>query len=472
MIFNSVSFLIFFNLFFVIYWLISQKCRIKARNIFIILSSYFFYGFWDWRFLILIIISSSVDYYIGKSIYKSTNKKALLFASIIVNLGTLGFFKYFNFFIDSFSQLVEMFGFGLNVSTLNILLPVGISFYTFQTLSYTIDLYKNKITPAKDIFSFFAFVSFFPQLVAGPIERASHLLKQFETEKSFSYKNSIDGLRLILWGFFKKIVIADNFGFFVDHIFNAESTMSGLTILIGSVFFALQIYADFSGYSDIAIGLSKTLGFDLRINFRTPYFANSFRDFWKRWHISLSSWFRDYVYIPLGGNRCSNTRVCLNLFVTFLLSGLWHGANITFLIWGALHGTMLIIEKQFSTKKRNSSFYAPIVLILVVVFWIPFRAESFSHLKELTLSILNIPSYSFNEIKLFINEFSSIRFVCLIIVVTTFLSIEYKLKADSFNVWLEQKNKLSRMFFYYSIIFVILLLGNFSVKPSFIYFQF
>jgi D-alanyl-lipoteichoic acid acyltransferase DltB (MBOAT superfamily) len=438
-----------------------------------IIASYLFYGWWDWRFLSLIIISSTADFIIGILLGRTQEKaqrKILLIASLIVNLGILGFFKYFNFFVESMNELMSVLSLNLNTTTLNIILPVGISFYTFQTLSYTIDVYKGKIEPTKDIISFFAFVSFFPQLVAGPIERASHLLKQFQVKKVFNYDLCIIGLRLVLWGFFKKIVIADNSGVLSDAIFNAE-TSSGISVFAGALFFALQIYADFSGYSDIAIGISKMLGFDLITNFKAPYFAASFGDFWHRWNISLSTWFRDYVYIPLGGNRRSNIRVNFNILITFLLSGLWHGANITFLIWGGLHGMALILEKH-SKIKLGKFFHTAIVLFFVILFWIPFRAENASHLMNMTGSLIHFSSYSFTHLNHLIAEFSGIRFLSLALVTLLFLGVEFNMKLQDFNEWINKKNKLSRWSIYYILLLIMLFLGNFSVKPSFIYFQF
>jgi alginate O-acetyltransferase complex protein AlgI len=474
MVFNSFSFLVFFILFFLVYWYINNKFTTTARNIFIIISSYIFYGWWDWRFLGLIVVSSIADYTIG--IYmsrwsKQHSRKLLLVLSLIINLGILGFFKYFNFFIDSLNSLLDLFSIHISTTTLKIILPVGISFYTFQTLSYTIDLYKKKIEPTRDIFSFFAFVSFFPQLVAGPIERASRLLPQFYTKKTFNYKLSIVGLRLVLWGFFKKVVIADNFGVLANSLFNMELADSGLAVLAGSVFFALQIYADFSGYSDIAIGISKMLGFDLMRNFQTPYFATSFKNFWQRWHISLSSWFRDYVYIPLGGNKKSNWRVHFNIFLTFVLSGLWHGANSTFIIWGALHGLVLVLEKQFNLISLKR-LYPPLVVLLAILFWIPFRAENYQHLAEMTASLLSFNSYTLLHLQQTVLDFSNTRFFVLIGITVLFLLVEYRLRAKDFSEWIGGHKKAFRISIYYLVILAILFLGNFSVKPSFIYFQF
>ena len=474
MVFNSVSFLIFFLLFFPIYWFINNRCSVIIRNIFLIASSYIFYGWWDWRFLSLIIISSTIDYIIGLKLHITTiksHRKLLLIVSLLVNLGILGFFKYFNFFIESFNELLSIFPINLDSSTLKIILPIGISFYTFQTLSYTIDIYKKKIEPTRDIYSFFAFVSFFPQLVSGPIERASHLLQQFHEKKAFNHKLCVAGLRLMLWGFFKKIVIADNFGILADSIFNPDLSASGLTIIIGAIFFAFQIYADFSGYSDIAIGIARMFGFDIIQNFKTPYYAASFGEFWRRWHISLSTWFRDYVYIPLGGNKGKISRVYLNISITFLLSGLWHGADFTFLIWGGLHGLVLIIEKHIDIK-LHKIYYYPVVLICVTLFWIPFRAEDLGHLADMVNSVIHLSSYSFVQIEQIVSDFSMIRFSTLITVLVAFMGVEFLMKSKYFNEWVGDRRRITRILIYYALIFAILLIGNFSVKPSFIYFQF
>ena len=474
MVFNSVTFLIFFLVFFNLYWLINHKLPVVYRNAFTLLSSYVFYGWWDWRFLSLILISSGADFAIGWWLGKSTGKntrKLLLVLSIAVNLGILGYFKYFNFFIESLNHLLSVLSISVNVKSLSIILPVGISFYTFQTLSYTIDIYKSKIQPSHNIFSFFAFVAFFPQLVAGPIERAANLLGQFSERKIFQYHHCVIGLRLILWGLFKKIVIADNFGVLVDHLYSAEFPVSGLSTLLGAFFFSLQIYADFSGYSDIAIGVAKMLGMDLMRNFAAPYFSASFTEFWHRWHISLSTWFRDYVYIPLGGSRAKKFRVNLNILITFFLSGLWHGAKSTFVIWGALHGIVLLIEKWI--KLRISRIVAaPVVYIIVIILWIPFRAENFQHLKILMKSIFQFSSYTIENIYPVIKDFSALRFLVLMMVVAVFSLVERNLNSVDFSGWIAQKSRLSRLSFYYVLVILIILLGNFDVKPYFIYFQF
>ena len=321
MLFNSIDFALFLPIVFIFYWFIVHK-NITRQNAFLLIASYTFYGWWDWRFLSLIAFSSLVDYFIGIGLSKTNEKrrrKFLLLISILVNLGFLGFFKYFNFFAESFAEAFTFLGQPINPSRLNIILPVGISFYTFQTLSYTIDVYKRRFEHTKNIIAFFAFVSFFPQLVAGPIERATSLLPQFYKKRVFDYSKAVDGMRQILWGLFKKIVIADNCAYYVNDIFANYADYSGSTLLLGVIFFAFQIYCDFSGYSDIAIGTSRLFGFNLMRNFAFPYFSRDIAEFWRRWHISLSTWFRDYVYIPLGGSQGGTWMKIRNIFVIFLV---------------------------------------------------------------------------------------------------------------------------------------------------------
>ena len=304
MLFNSLDFALFLPIVFIIYW--ALKNQLKYQNLFLLLASYFFYGWWDWRFLSFILFSTIVDYLIGNELEKTkrkTKRKILLICSLFINLGFLGWFKYFNFFLENFSQFFSFFGHEINTRSLNIILPVGISFYTFQTLSYTIDIYKKKLTASKDFFVFAAYVSFFPQLVAGPIERATNLIPQFKSKRVFDYGSSVDGMRQILWGLFKKIVIADTCAIYANLIFDDYSSYSGSSLLFGAILFAFQIYGDFSGYSDIAIGSSRLFGFNLMQNFNFPYFSRDIADFWRRWHISLSTWFRDYLYIPIGGSK-------------------------------------------------------------------------------------------------------------------------------------------------------------------------
>lgn len=474
MVFNSVTFLIFFIAFYFIYWFLNNKSSIQKRNVFVLLASYFFYGYWDWRFLSLIFISSLVDYVLGLKISQAYNlfsKKLYLAGSIATNMGILGFFKYFNFFIESFEQLFSLFSVPVQMSTLQIILPVGVSFYSFQTLSYTIDIYRGKLEPTHDIVKFFAFVSFFPQLVAGPIERARNLLEQFDDKKRFSYDNQVIGLRHTLYGLFKKVVIADNLGLIADTIFNPSQTHNGFTVLLGSMIFGLQIYCDFSGYSDMAIGLAKMLNFDLMKNFDTPYFSGSFTEFWRRWHISLSTWFRDYVYIPLGGNKCNKRRVNFNILLTFLLSGLWHGARFTFLLWGALHGLMLLIEKNFPSR-LSKKVTAPLVFLLTSLFWIPFRAQGVDHLKALVSSFIH-SRYLPSEILDIVNStFPLSKAYALSLAILVFIIIERLISRNDFNNWVKTKSLVVRHLAYYSLFISVLLLGNINIKPFFIYFQF
>lgn len=408
MIFNSVAFLIFFPLVFFVYWFGLCKKR-KLQNIFLLLASYIFYGWWDWRFLSLIIFSSLVDYFVGlrlSSTESQDKRKLLLYLSLFCNLGMLGIFKYYNFFIDTLIQVFSHIGINLHVTTLSIILPVGISFYTFQTLSYTVDIYRRQLEPTKSLVDFLAFVSFFPQLVAGPIERAKHLLPQFANARIFDYQIAVDGTKQIIWGFFKKIVIADNLAASVDYIYSNHTSMSGSMLAYGTILFAFQIYSDFSGYSDIAIGLGKLLGFDLMNNFSMPYFSRNIIEFWRRWHISLSTWFRDYVYIPLGGSKVTKGRQYLNSFITFLVSGLWHGANWTYVIWGGLHGfyyifyAILGVEKNPSEtifKKFTSKLKETILILtnflLVSFAWIFFRSDNLDQAISIIAKIFSSSIY-------------------------------------------------------------------------------
>ncbi|MEL6674804.1 MAG: MBOAT family O-acyltransferase [Bacteroidota bacterium] len=474
MIFNSATFLLFFLLFFSGYWLIPAKWGLRARNLWILLGSYVFYGWWDWRFLSLIIISSATDFLVGQQLARSSfprNRKAWVALSLVVNLGLLGFFKYFNFFVESLVQFMALFQIALSPSSLEIILPVGISFYTFQTLSYTLDVYRGKMEATRDPLAFFAYVSFFPQLVAGPIERAAHLLPQFQTGKSFSYEQAVSGLRLVLYGLFKKVVIADNTGWLADQIFNYAQPLNGATVWLGCIFFALQIYGDFSGYSDMAIGLSRMLGFNLRPNFQTPYFARSFRTFWQRWHISLSTWFRDYLYIPLGGNRKGPGHTYLNLLITFLISGLWHGAHINFLLWGGLHGLCLILERRFRLE-RFKRIYGVLVLLTVILLWLPFRAESWGDLQAYAGALVEWEGYALDQFAYILRFLPTIRFWVFFGVLLGFLALEFSLQKADFDQWITPKKQAWRWGLYYLLVLAMLLVGNFSVNPTFIYFQF
>ena len=394
MLFNSVTFAIFLPLVFGLYWLSANR-RVGARNLLIVIASYVFYGWWDWRFLSLIVLSTLVDFAVGLLLGSATAKpkrRLLLGVSLATNIGLLGFFKYFGFFVQSWIDAWQVVGVHMQGSTLNIILPVGISFYTFQTLSYTIDVYRGRVEPTRNLLAFAAFVSFFPQLVAGPIERATHLLPQFFARSTFDYGQAADGLRRMLWGLLKKIVIADNLGLLVDRIFADPAAFSGLELWLGTCFFAFQIYCDFSGYSDIAIGVAQLFGFKLRENFLYPYFSRDIAEFWRRWHVSLTTWFRDYLYIPLGGSRGPRWQMTRNVFVIFAVSGFWHGANWTFIAWGLLNAllflplilsgrnrryqTMVAAGALFPTLRE--SIHMVLTFVVTCFAWIFFRAESLS----------------------------------------------------------------------------------------------
>ncbi|WNJ19765.1 MBOAT family protein [Pontibacter sp. G13] len=396
MLFNSFEFALFLPAVFMLYWFVFQR-NLNVQNLLLVAVSYVFYGWWDWRFLGLLALSSACDYVIGRAMSQSkaeNQRKALLGLSLAINLGILGFFKYYNFFVDSFIDAFNGLGLTMNTRTLNIILPVGISFYTFQTLSYTIDIYRGKLKPADNPITFFAFVSFFPQLVAGPIERATHLLPQFEKPRKFDYEKAKDGARQALWGFFKKVVIADTCATQVDYIFNNSETLPGVYLIIGAILFAFQIYGDFSGYSDIAIGTARFFGFDLMQNFNLPYFSRDIAEFWRRWHNSLSTWFRDYLYIPLGGSRGGKWMRLRNVIIIFTVSGFWHGANWTFVVWGFLNGlyyiplmlanrnrvnvTDTVAEGRFLPNLRELWQMAT-TFALAIIAWVFFRAESVGH---------------------------------------------------------------------------------------------
>lgn len=485
MLFNSLEFSIFLPIVFVLYWGVLIK-RLKLQNFFLIVASYIFYGWWDWRFLILIIFSSTVDYLVGIGLSKSNNlkkRKFLLLTSIVINLGFLGFFKYFNFFAESFSEGFTLLGKSIEISRLNIILPVGISFYTFQTLSYSIDVYKKKLEPTKDLLSFFAFVSFFPQLVAGPIERATNLLPQFYKKRTFDYSKSIDGMRQILWGLFKKVVIADNCAQFSNHIFENYTELSGGTLFLGALFFTFQIYGDFSGYSDIAIGTSRLFGFDLKQNFKTPYFSRDIAEFWRRWHVSLSTWFRDYLYIPIGGSKGAFWMKIRNTFIIFLVSGFWHGANWTFIAWGFLNACYFIPVMLSNNNRKNIDIVAqgkilPSLLevfqmvftfCLTLIAWVFFRAESvrqaLSYLKNtFSYSLLQLDNFELFNIK--------IPLITLLIILIIFVIIEWKGRENQFGIQkigLQWKTPL-RYAFYYALVFSLFWFGG--EEQQFIYFQF
>lgn len=391
MLFNSIEFAAFLPLVFLLYWFVFNR-NLKLQNLFIVAVSYLFYGWWDWRFLVLIAFTSFCSWGSGLLIRKSRENrrkaKWINGINIAINIGILGVFKYYDFFATSFAKL--FLGGCTDGILLNLILPVGISFYTFQALSYSIDVYRGKLEPTRDIVQFFAFVSFFPQLVAGPIERATNLLPQFDKPRTFNYDQAVDGMRQILWGLFKKIAVADTCAVYVNSVFGSYQDQSGITLLLAAVLFTFQIYGDFSGYSDIAIGTAKLFGIQLMRNFNNPYFSRDIAEFWRRWHISLTTWFRDYIYIPLGGSRVPKAKVIRNTFVIFLVSGLWHGANWTFVVWGAYHAFLFLPLILLGKNRKYTDIVAAgrhyptlrelgqivLTFALVVLGWIIFRADS------------------------------------------------------------------------------------------------
>ena len=476
MLFNSIEFLIFLPIVFCLYWFVFKN-HLRLQNLLILISSYIFYGWWDWRFLSLIFLSTVVDYFVGIKIFNSNEirkKKIFLWCSIIFNLGLLGFFKYFNFFIESWVDLLFSIGYEYqNVWSLNVILPVGISFYTFQTMSYSLDIYYNKLKPTRDFISFASFVSFFPQLVAGPIERASNLLPQILQKRKFNYNQGVEGLRLIVWGMFKKVVIADNCTFFVDDIFTNYSNYDSFILLLGAIYFSLQIYCDFSGYSDIAIGTARLFGLKLMINFNFPYFSSNIGEFWKRWHISLSSWFRDYLYIPLGGSRVPFFKKIRNIVIIFIVSGFWHGANWTFIAWGFIHSFFyllyLLYSYFFKYKISSNKIYVLyplkflkiiITFLSVLIAWIFFRSDdvilSFDYIFRM------FSKFKVSSLMNYRNPLTEGLIFEPLIVILIFIVFEIRLY---FN------NKLNDI----SLIILILCtiyFGNFFNPSDFIYFQF
>lgn len=482
MFFNSIDFAIFLPIVFILYWFVCNK-NLRLQNSLIVVASYVFYGWWDWRFLSLILFSTVVDYTVGvllKTEDNQSKRKLLLWTSILVNLGFLGFFKYYNFFLDNFISAFSFFGTEINTNSLNIILPVGISFYTFQTLSYTIDVYKRKLEPTKDFIAFSAFVSFFPQLVAGPIERATQLLPQFFKKRTFDYSKAVDGMRQILWGLFKKVVIADNCAEYANQIFNNSADMNGSTLALGAMFFAFQIYGDFSGYSDIAIGTSRLFGFSLMKNFNFPYFSRDIAEFWRRWHISLSTWFRDYLYFPLGGSRGGTWMKIRNTFVIFIVSGFWHGANWTFIVWGALNAVYFLPLLLTNNNRKNLETVAQgkvlpslrelasmlLTFGLTVLAWVFFRAESLSHALEVIGGIFSKSLFTMPNV--------GNLFDFMIMSLLMFMFILFEWQGRDTNHVLEKLgfkwNQYLRLGMYLALFATILLLGGSA--QDFIYFQF
>ncbi len=487
MFFNSIDFAIFLPVVFILYWFVTNR-NLKLQNLLIVIASYVFYGWWDWRFLSLIAFSTFIDYTIGIKLKKEDKilkRKVLLCISIFANLGFLGFFKYYNFFLGNFIAVFSLFGAQIKADTLNIILPVGISFYTFQTMSYTIDVYKKKLEPTEDFIAFSAFVSFFPQLVAGPIERAKNLLPQFYKKRTFNYSEASDGMRQILWGLFKKVVVADNCAEFANMIFNNSNDMSSSTLVLGALFFTFQIYGDFSGYSDIAIGTSRLFGFNLMRNFAFPYFSRDIAEFWRRWHISLSTWFRDYLYIPLGGSRGGTLSKIRNTFIIFIVSGFWHGANWTFIFWGALNALYFLPLLLSNSNRNNVEIVAKNKLLpslkelfqilatftMTVFAWIFFRAENIKHAFRYISGIFSGREFS----NVFPESWGGrllTDFGFTIIAIALMITIEWFGREEQYGIngLSKLEFKFARWSIYILIVFFLVIFEGSS--QDFIYFQF
>ncbi len=476
MIFNSFTYLFFLPIVFILYWFVTRK-NLKFQNILLLLSSYLFYATWNWKFLFLLIFSTLLDYYTGLKMEDSqrkTEKQFWFWLSISVNLGFLGVFKYYNFFISSFAEALQRFGMKPHLSTLEIILPVGISFYTFHGLSYVIDIYKDKIKPEKNFLDYAVFVCFFPLLVAGPIERATHLLPQIQKKRIFKYSQTVDGLRQILWGLFMKIVVADNCAIVVNEVFKDQHQYNAPSLIIAAVFFAFQIYGDFAGYSNIALGSAKLFGIDLLKNFAFPYFSRDIAEFWRRWHISLSSWFKDYLYIPLGGSRGGKWMVVRNTMIIFLVSGFWHGANWTFIIWGFLNALYIIPLVIFNLNRKNTNTVAENKLLpslkefsqmlltfgITTIAWVFFRSETVSGAFHFIRRMLDYNNYHLPQ-----TDFKPFLFIFVLVMVEWFQRTkEHGLQLDHI------KSILIRWSIYGVLLLMILFFG--ANSDSFIYFQF
>lgn len=473
MLFNSLDFLLFFPIVFVLYWFVFNK-SIRHQNILILFASYFFYGWWSWKFLILLLINTLLDYYYGIKVAQADRKKAksFLWLSIINNLGILAVFKYYNFFALEFAKATESIGFQVNPGLLNVAIPIGISFYTFHGMSYIFDIYARKQKPVSSLVDYAVFVSFFPLLVAGPIERANHFLPQIQKPRKFDYIQAVEGLRLILWGMFKKIVVADNLAPKVNFIFSNYNELDGGTLWLGAIYFAFQIYCDFSGYSDIAIGTSKLLGFELLSNFKYPYFSRNIGEFWKRWHISLSSWFRDYLYIPLGGSKNGILKAIRNVFIIFLVSGFWHGANWTYVCWGLIHALLYIPSFIFKSQNKLSNvvaensffpsvkefFQMAVTFFFVTISWVFFRSET----------ILDAAKYTK---KLFFDIHFPITHRLELLFIIPLILIDWQFRHDERRIF-QFNSTFSRYLSYLCISFAIIVFFFKEETPTFIYFQF
>lgn len=471
MLFDSFEFLIFLPIVFLIYW---KACRsLCARNLFLVGASYLFYGWWNVKFLILIFITTAASFISGILIEKSTPRRAraILWSVVLLNLGILFVFKYFNFFAQSFAAAMASVGIHVDSITLNLILPVGISFYTFQALSYSIDVYKRQISPTRNLPAFFAFISFFPQLVAGPIERATNLLPQFSRINHFDYPLALSGMKLILWGLVKKMLVADNCAPIVDSIFADPDGVGTLNLWIGAFLFAIQIYGDFSGYSDMAIGVARLFGIRLMQNFNRPYFSKSIHEFWTKWHISLTSWFRDYIYIPLGGNRRGRARTALNVTAIFLTSGLWHGANLTFIAWGAFHAGISMPRIFRSGKSQPkiipSTLAMGVTFLLVVIGFVIFRAENISAAGHYIAQMFNFANFQSLSPSAVLGK-RALSW-SLIFLIADFVSRKNE-TPFTFSSGIFRRSRFLRWVVYIAVFFITLIFGG--VSEQFIYFQF
>ncbi|WP_396211726.1 MBOAT family O-acyltransferase [Flavobacterium sp.] len=476
MVFNSFNFLLFLPIVFALYWILAKSSS-KSQNLLLLVSSYFFYACWDYRFLFLLMFSTFLDYFTGIKMHEAATqngKKFWFWLSIGINLGFLGIFKYYNFFISSFQELLEGFGFQANFWTISVILPVGISFYTFHGLSYVIDIYNDKIKPEKNIVDYSVFVSFFPLLVAGPIERATHLLPQIQRERHFDYYKAVDGLRQILWGLFMKVVVADNCATVVNEVFEKQESLNAGSLFVGAIFFAFQIYGDFSGYSNIALGTARLFGVELLRNFNYPYFSRDIAEFWRRWHISLSSWFKDYLYIPLGGSKGGIWMQVRNTIIIFVVSGFWHGANWTFIIWGALNALYILPLVIFKLNRNNTNIVAEnsvlptvkeivqigITFILTTIAWVFFRAETVTEAWLYVVKIFNYKAYGFPQVDLK-------PFIYIIILIF----VEWIQRKKAHGLELSTIKYTFIRWIIYLLVFVLILFFGAS-SDSFIYFQF
>lgn len=485
MLFNSISFLLFLPVVFCFYWFFAGKNH-KWQNRLLLTASYYFYACWDYRFLFLLIFSTLLDFFTGIQMQNAKNhniKKLWFWLSVGINLGFFGFFKYYNFFISSFADGLSCLGLHVNPWTLKIILPVGISFYTFHGLSYIIDIYRNRIKAEKNFVDYSLFVSFFPLLVAGPIERATHLLPQVKVERKFDYNQAVDGCRQILWGFFKKVVLADNCAVYANVVFNNSSNASGSTLFVGAIFFTFQIYCDFSGYTDIAIGTAKLFGFDLLRNFNYPYFSRDIAEFWRRWHISLSSWFRDYLYIPLGGNSGGKWIRIRNIFIIFLVSGFWHGANWTFLAWGALNAIYMLPLVLLKRNRTNLEIvakgrYLPTIkeffnmlltFILAVLAWIFFRASSIRQAFHFLLGIFSKSFFTRPDGRLFSGQIHA-KYILLLVFAFTIIEWIGRENRYAIQTLFSKQHKIIRYSFYFILMYAMIYFHG--EDEQFIYFQF